>query len=471
VLVSQYVIHLQKSDPERFESFMILAQGNMLANGLLCPDLQQAPKSFKGTTLYLDTPILVQLFGLEEEAKKNSTTELINLLHNLGGKLAIFSHTRLEIERVIRGAADHIDSHNGYSAIVMGCRRRNITKSDLILLIGQIDNLLLENRVSIMRTPPYNSKYQINEGAFEKACEEEALNYCHSKAQLDDINSIRSIFVLREEHTPINIENCRAVLVTNNEALSRAAFEYGKKYEVACEVSSVITDYSLASIAWLKAPMGAPLLPTIEILSFAYAALRPSKEFLSKLLIEVEHLKASGKITPRDHQLLRSSHIVQSDLILLTLGDEFALNEETISKTLERVTKEIKKEELEELSKEQIAHNRTKESLYETKNANQILIGHLYWKCNKYANYCAFIISSILAIAIIVTIYYGQQIKPNNSVIGWLLMAFGGLFGALTLVSLIFGTTVQKIHQTIKTKIASYLIKKESQILGLNLLQ
>ncbi len=48
VLVSDYVLHLQRSDPERFKSFMILVQGHMLANALLCPDLQSAPRTYKG---------------------------------------------------------------------------------------------------------------------------------------------------------------------------------------------------------------------------------------------------------------------------------------------------------------------------------------------------------------------------------------------------------------------------------------
>ena len=44
VLVSDYVQHIQQTNPERFESFLILLQGNMLANALMCPDLQNAPQ-------------------------------------------------------------------------------------------------------------------------------------------------------------------------------------------------------------------------------------------------------------------------------------------------------------------------------------------------------------------------------------------------------------------------------------------
>lgn len=65
ILVSEYVLHLERNDPERFSSFMVLVQGHMLANALLCPDLQDAPRTYKGVTFFLDTPLLVQRLGFE----------------------------------------------------------------------------------------------------------------------------------------------------------------------------------------------------------------------------------------------------------------------------------------------------------------------------------------------------------------------------------------------------------------------
>ncbi|HEX9445888.1 MAG TPA: hypothetical protein VGA73_17340, partial [Candidatus Binatia bacterium] len=94
VLVSDYVLHLQRSDPERFNSFLIMVQGHMLANALVCPDLQNLPKTYNGITFYLDTPLLVQHLGLEGDPKKNAIDELIALVRNLGGSIAIFSHSQ-----------------------------------------------------------------------------------------------------------------------------------------------------------------------------------------------------------------------------------------------------------------------------------------------------------------------------------------------------------------------------------------
>ena len=146
-LVSKYVLALQNINPERFESFQVVVKGHMLANALLCPDLRNAPKTYKGVTFYLDTPLLVRQLGLEGEPKQAAVNSLVELLLNLGATVATFSHSRDELERVITGAAQHIESQNARGAIVMEARRRGTTRSDLLVLAGQIDDKLKDARI------------------------------------------------------------------------------------------------------------------------------------------------------------------------------------------------------------------------------------------------------------------------------------------------------------------------------------
>lgn len=467
VLVSKYVLSLQETDPERFDSFLVVVKGHMLANALLCPDLQQAPKTYKGVTFYFDTPLLVRRLGLEGQAKQAAVECLIALLHDLGAKVAAFSHSRDELERVIRGASEYIDSSKGRGAIVMEARRAGTTTSDLHLIAGRVDEKLAAADIEVLATPRYIKDFQIDEMAFEGVLKDE-VSYHNPRAKEDDINSVRSIYVIRSGITPRSVEHAKAVLVTSNSGFAQAAFEYGKGHEESREVSSVITDFSLANMAWLKAPLGAPALPMTEVIAFSYAALQPSKGLLDKYLGEIEKLEKQGAITEQDHQLLRSSGIAQRELMNLTLGEEDALTDQTITETLARVTTEIKKEENEKYREEQAAHLKTQQDLAAERAERQSLQKRLYWRCHAKATACAWVVSIIVGVLTVVGLVAGIGLTTSSPVIGWILFAGSGILIFVTLGNLFFGTTVKGLHSRIHAMCLTWLLRRESASTGLD---
>ena len=469
VLVSKYVLSLQEADPERFKSFLVVVTGHMLANALLCPDLQQAPKTYRGVTFYFDPPLLVPCLGLEGRAKQEAVENLIALLRNLGARLAIFSHSLDELDRVIRGASDYVDSPNGRGAIVMEARKTGTTKSDLLVIVGQINEKLNTSGIEVIQTPSYdNTDLQIDEKAFEDILKDE-VSYHNPRAKEDDINSVRSIYVLRSGDSPKDIEHAKAVLVTSNNGFAQAAFEYGKDHEESRDVSSVITDFSLANMAWLKAPLSAPTLPMIEVIAFSYAALQPSNGLLDKYLAEIDKLEKQGKITARDHQLLRSSEIAQQELMNMTLGEEDALTDQTVTETLSRVTAEIKKEESEKYLSELAAHRKTQEELVLEQVEKQSVQSRLYWHCRRKANICAWTVSSVVGLLLIAGLVAGIGLTATNLVLGCILTIGSVALIAATFGNLIAGATVANLHGWVQTRCLTWFLRRESALTGLDL--
>jgi len=468
VLVSKYVLNLQKSDPERFDSFLVVVQGHMLANALLCPDLQSVPKTYHGVTFYLDTPLLVRLLGLEGDAKKDSISELIDLLISLGGTVSAFEHSRNELESVIRGAANHLESFKGRGAIVTEARQRGTTKSDLLILAGQVDERLNDAKVNVIATPRYVADFQIDETIFSKTLDGE-LQYSNPYAKEHDVNSVRSIYVLRAHTSPKNIEKCRAVLVTCNTAFARAAFQYGEKHQESREVSTVITDFSLANMAWLKAPMGAPAIPMREVLAFSYAALQPSQGIWDKYLSEVEKLEKQHSITARDLQLLRSSQLAQEELMTLTLGEEESLSEQTITEVLSRVTEEIKREESNKLSAEKTAHTQTQEQLNAERDEKLRIQQRLYWRCNRKAGYCAWAVSIGIVATLVVGLAASLGVRSENAIWNMALPSTLAILFVLTLGNLVWGSTIRGFHQLIHDRCRVWFLKRESAALGIDI--
>ncbi|MDE2999174.1 MAG: hypothetical protein OXU79_08885 [Gemmatimonadota bacterium] len=467
ILVSRYVISLQRTNPNLFESFVVVLKGHMLANALLCPDLSNAPKTYKGVTFYLDTPLLVRQLGIEGEPRQAAVDHLLKLLLKLGASVATFSHSRDELESVISGAAQYIDSPHGRGAIVMESRRRGTTRSDLLLLVGQLDDKLRDAQIEVLDTPEYGMDFQIDEAAFETALDDE-VSYRNPRAKENDINSVRSIYELRAGLSPKILERSKAALVTSNHAFSRAAFQYGQGHEAASSVSSVITDFSLANVAWLKAPLGAPGVPKGELLAFSYAALQPSADLLEKYMNEIDRLENQGRITPRDHQLLRSSESAQTELMNLTLGEEDALTELTITETLRRVTEEIKKEESEIYKVERAAHQETQEQLVEQRRIKDQLQHHVYWSCRRKSSLLAWFISTVISLLLLTGLAAGIGLQSANPIIGTVSWLASGFLIVLTLASLLFGTTVRRLHEVLTNRCLTWFIDRQSDKSGVD---
>ena len=469
VLVSDYVRHMQRTDPGRFDSFLILVQGHMLANALLCPDLQNAPATYRNVTFYLDTPLLVRRLGLEDKPKEEAISVLIDLLIRLGGRVAAFSHSCDELQLVVRGAADNLDTHRGRGAIVFEARKRGTTRADLLLFADSIEEKLRHIGINVETTPPYKKDFQIDEELFEQMLEREEPHRHNPQGKRFDINSVRSIYVLRGGRLVRSVEKARAVFVTSNAAFARAAWKYDRHFEPSQNVSSVMPDFSLANTAWLKAPMGANQIPTTQLLAFSYAALEPSDEYLNKFMAEIDRLEQSGEISARDHQLLRSSVNAIPEVMHITLGMDAALTRETITRTLERVTSDITKEATEELLSEQESHQKTRDELDIQKAQITEIKSNVYWKSRKRASNWAWACSIVLAILLLICLIVGLGLLPRAMVPTWILIGSPVMLAVATLANLLVGATVRRIHERIQGKFLACFIELEEKTLGVAL--
>lgn len=468
VLVSQYVYHIQQTDPERFKSFLVLVQGHMLANALMCPDLENAPSDYRRVTFYLDTPLLVQILGLEGEAKEVAACELIAQLTKLKGKIAMFGHSRQELEGVIRGAAANLESSDWRGEIISEARRCGTTRSDLLLLAESVDDKLSDAGIEEHATPHYTDEYQIDEVLFEAALVGR-IGYRNPNAKAYDINSVRSIYAIRANRPARSIEKAHAVLVTSNTSFAIAALKYGGEHHSLQDESSVITDFSLANIAWLKAPIGGPNIPRTQLLAFSYAALQPSAALLDRYMTEIDRLEEQGTITERDHQLLRTSTKVYPELMNLTLGEDASLTAETVTETLRRVSTEIKREETEKLTAEQKSHQETLDKLIAQRSWNDEVARNLYWRCRDRARLLAWILSGLVALVIAIGLLAGLGLRSTAPVASWVLVGSSAIMALLTLGNLVVGSNVKDIHMRVQNKSLTWLLKREAKSLGIDI--
>ncbi|MDD5286790.1 MAG: hypothetical protein PHD54_13120 [Desulfuromonadaceae bacterium] len=378
-IVGRFLQYAYENNRPLFEDFIVLVKGQMYANALICPDLESIEKKFNNVTFYLDTPLVLNLFGLQGDGLKQTAEELVSLVRELKGRVAVFTHTLEEIKGVLRFAAKNHDNPQINAKILREIRNSGITISDIIIYIDQLTERLDAFHIRVTQTPEYKITFQIDETTFKNALDN-GLHYHGEHAVRNDINSVRAIYVERRGVTPSRLEDAVAVLVTPNPAFAKVAFEFGKTHNSSKEVSSVITDYSLANVAWLKAPMKRPNLPEKETLALCYAALEPSKELFIKYVGMMNQLMKCGNISEHDHAILRLSPIAQRELMDLTLGDEGTLTGNGIKEILGRVKESLIVEQQNIAAEERVHIERqlaeVKESLEAQEIAHQEELAH-----------------------------------------------------------------------------------------------
>ena len=467
IMVSNYVRTIQDKMPERFDSFLILLQGNMLANALLCPELKYAPKTYDNVTFYFDTPVLVRVLGCDGSERMDAARELLALLVRLGGRLSLFRHSLEELRNVLRGAAHHLSRPDGRSTIIREARANGLSRSDLLLLAEKVEEKLSEAGIHVEDTPRHIMDYQIDESAFGNVLQDQ-ISYYNPHAIDYDINSVRCIYVIRAGQTPRTVEESRAIFITSNSAFAYAASQYGRQNEHREEISSVITDFSLANMAWLKAPMDSPTIPRTQLLAFSYAAVEPSTELLEKFMKEIEKLNASGDITERDLMLLRSSPSVPEELMRLTLGEDAALTANTAMQTLEIVSREIAKEESVKLDAEKQAHKRTLDELRLVRERDTRTIEKHRRLSQRRGHLVAWIVSSSAGVVLLFGGLYGiLEFSYRNPIIGGGLVVASAALTLSGIINVFFGTTLVRVHRWVFVCSTEWFFRRAARRAGM----
>jgi hypothetical protein len=458
-ILSSFVKELYSTKDPLFESVIVLIKGQMYGNALTCPDLEGLQKNFRRLTFYLDTPLVLNILNLQGPQSFESTTELISLITRLRGRIVIFDHTADEIESVLHGAANNLEDPNATGRVVRELRHAGLKKGDITLKMSRYQDELREFGIQVQKTPNYEAEFQIDEAGLESKIREH-VNYKLQKALNYDVNSIRSIFAIRKGSTPRRLEDSKAVLVTNNDALSKAAYEFGHRFQTTKEVSPVITDFSLANVAWLKSPMDAPKLPEKETLAACYAALEPTSELWAKYLDELESLEKSGNITADDHAILRVSGVSEKALMDLTLGDETVLQGDTITSILERVKRDLSAEHLAETNQEKEAHKETKSKLraqQDREKKTQIKIDRI---SSQIANLASLGIITTLSIVLFFGMLFSAGFIPHYAYGSTLLTALVNTIVLIAILATLLSMATGISFRHIKDKLHSVLARK-----------
>ena len=342
-LVGAFVQHLQEQHAAGFDYMETVVKGNMLANAIFLPEREWQATKFRHTSVYLDTSFLIYALGYGGSVRKEPCTELLDLLRDAGAELRSFRHTLMEVRNALQACAYRIGSDrtaNGYGPSVEYFLSMGSTASDIELYCARLENDLAALQIQVVDKPTYIREYVIDEKALAQLLDER-LTYSHVWARDRDVDSISAIVRLRECDEFYTVEDCRAIFVTTNAALARAAREFAHREASPNAVPPCITDYALTNLLWIKKPTQKPNLPRHRIIADCYAAMQPEPRLWAKYLAEIGKLQELSQCTEEEYYLLRYSLEGKQTLMDLTLGEQEAFTQGTPQEILQLVKANI----------------------------------------------------------------------------------------------------------------------------------
>ena len=344
-IVSAFVIQVFDRDPEGFKYLEGIVQGSMIASTLYLPNIAEVEKRFERTTAYFDTRILLRALGFEGPEIAASVREAFDLAYGLGAKLACFEHTFAEIQNVINSAAASMGRRRSGAPMrsVEAYFVANAYKaSDVELLIESLPAKLQALRIRVMERPEHVKRLTLDEPVLDGLLQEK-VGYRPEQdaARLHDLNSITSIYRLRNGESQKQLENCRALFVTTNTPLVRATREFFADQLEGWPL--VLVDHDFTTLTWLKRPLAAPNLPRLQVIADCHAAIEPSPSMWLQFVREIELLQERGDLSEQSYYVLRFSPEARRALMDHTLGDVRKLSSETIKRVLESATAELQK--------------------------------------------------------------------------------------------------------------------------------
>jgi hypothetical protein len=153
----------------------------------------------------------------------------------------------------------------------------------------------------------------------------------------------------------------------------------------------------------------------------------------------------------------------------VTLGDEDALTEKTVTEMLARVTSEIKREENEKYIHEQQLHLETKVELISARSEQQRIRERLYWRCKTKAKLCAIGASLLIALLAAVGLCSGFGLSSRNRIASVFIILSTIAFAILTVANIYFGTTVANVYHWIEKRCLTWFLRREASSIGIDL--
>lgn len=366
----KYLEYLNENNAHLFEFVSLLNLTNIYKDAVF----YSATKSehYKNLNIYLDTPLVFAILGMDSDNRKNSYLKLIEDAQTEGCNFFILDNNYEEAKGIfIRASQIAFSSNYKLSKANKVAQFFHNTMSNEIEaeeFIGNVEKTLSKLNISIKKTG-----YDVNDNLFQE--DETTLfnmvseKYKETGSMLTperersiqtDVRSIIMVYRERKGKVSTTVGESSDIFITINSAIANVSKLYESNRSInAGHIPAAISADLLGTLIWLHRPNEIINYKKKQILADCYSAFQPNKTLLENYLKSLDEARIRDEITEDDYLFLRNHPLVSSTLMNVINGDYSRFSDRTYNDVYDQIVENSRKEYMDEKTK----HEQTKSFL------------------------------------------------------------------------------------------------------------
>ena len=359
-----------ESQTDLYSFVAALSASNITKQALF--HMGEAVTDYSNLHIYLDSPIVFSLLGMDDVFRTESYKQLIADMIKAKCNIHVLDHNFQEVDGIIARAA-------GWATNTLyDLRKANnaarffhdsqMDETEISEFCENIETKLNELGITVKETSydVYQDKFQEDETCLFDMVKTRYTDHGYELSQERqdsiriDVRSIIMIYRERQGQTATRLQNAKHIMLTSNNAIANVCKKYeSNRSQQSGHIPACISADLFGAILWLDNPMQMLEYQKKKLLADCYAFLKPDKVLLDKYMQSLDEARNADAIDEKKFLFLRTHKVVLDSLMDITKGDYARFNSNTYMEVYEDIQEKAQKKYKDEV----VAHGQTQKRL------------------------------------------------------------------------------------------------------------
>lgn len=362
----KFLIAIGEKHTDTYDFVACISACNIMKQTIFFAD--SATDTFDGLNVYLDSPMVFALLGMDVELRTESCKQLVKQLQDAGCNVLVFDHNFREIEGIVNRAAAWARSHE-YSIDKANNAAKffhdsEMTVQEIAEYCESLEDKLASLDITVKNTDydVFTEKFQEDESKLmemiEQRYREQGQLITEEKKQsiAIDVRSIIMVYRERKGQVSTRIQTAREIMITLNGTIANVSKKYESNQSLnSGHIPACISADLFGAVLWLFSPVDFVNYQKKQLLADCYMALRPSKRLIEQYVKSLTLARNAGEIDEKKFLFMRSHSVVNDALMNVTKGDYARFNDRTYREVFDEINEKAHQQYIEEV----VAHSET----------------------------------------------------------------------------------------------------------------